>query len=178
MKALDKSVETLGLWIVTSRLHSLNLQTRVASEYVWRNYFLWLLVILGNYPSDAQTIPTPRDDNWFILFSVFFIYLFIFYVATVLDVVDASPQSTIRSWTCSDVKTWLKNVGLRDRWIVLCFFILIPIPKALRDVEHCYSPLGNEMEWHTPSYYVSFRKLPPELFPLGSLELETRLRFR
>ncbi|XP_058953289.2 myosin-7 [Pocillopora verrucosa] len=35
--------------------------------------------------------------------------------ATVLDVVDASPQSTIRSWTCSDVKTWLKNVGLRDR---------------------------------------------------------------
>ena len=58
------------------------------------------------------------------------------------------------------------------------FFILIPIPKALRDVEHCYSPLGNEMEWHTPSYYVSFRKLPPELFPLGSLELGTRLRFR
>ena len=75
MKALDKSVETLGLWIVTSRLHSLNLQTRVASDYVWRNYFLWLLVIFGNYPSDAQTIPTPRD-NWFTLFSVLFVYLF------------------------------------------------------------------------------------------------------
>ena len=34
MKALDRSVETLGLWI---RLHSLNLQTSVASNYVWRS---------------------------------------------------------------------------------------------------------------------------------------------
>ena len=34
MKALDKSVEMLGLLIVTSRLHSLNLQTRVASDDV------------------------------------------------------------------------------------------------------------------------------------------------
>ena len=29
-KPLDRSVETLGLWIITSRLRSLNLQTRVA----------------------------------------------------------------------------------------------------------------------------------------------------
>ena len=35
MKALDRSVETSCLWIVTSRLHSLNLYTRVASNHVW-----------------------------------------------------------------------------------------------------------------------------------------------
>ncbi|PFX17112.1 uncharacterized protein LOC111341315 [Stylophora pistillata] len=35
--------------------------------------------------------------------------------ATVMDVVDASPQSTIRSWTSSDVKAWLMDVGLKDR---------------------------------------------------------------
>ncbi|RMX38048.1 hypothetical protein pdam_00020148 [Pocillopora damicornis] len=36
--------------------------------------------------------------------------------ATVMDVVDVSPQSTIRSWTCNDVKTWPKNVELKDRF--------------------------------------------------------------
>ena len=35
MKALDRSVETLGLWIVTSSVTFINLQTRVASNYVW-----------------------------------------------------------------------------------------------------------------------------------------------
>ncbi|KAL9979634.1 hypothetical protein ACROYT_G017319 [Oculina patagonica] len=35
--------------------------------------------------------------------------------AEVVDVVDASPQSSIRSWTRSDVKTWLKDVGLEGR---------------------------------------------------------------
>ena len=30
MRVLDKSVETLGLWIVSPRLHSLNRETRVA----------------------------------------------------------------------------------------------------------------------------------------------------
>ena len=34
IKALDRSVETLGLWIVTSRLYSLNLETREASNHV------------------------------------------------------------------------------------------------------------------------------------------------
>ena len=33
MKALDRSVETLGLWIVTSSVHSLNLLTRVTSNH-------------------------------------------------------------------------------------------------------------------------------------------------
>ena len=32
MKALDRSFKKLGLWIVTSRLHSFNLWTRVASN--------------------------------------------------------------------------------------------------------------------------------------------------
>jgi len=35
--------------------------------------------------------------------------------AAVENVVDASPQSSIRSWTHSDVKSWLKEVGLEDR---------------------------------------------------------------
>ena len=34
VKALDRSVGTLGLWNVTSWLHFLNLQTRVASNHV------------------------------------------------------------------------------------------------------------------------------------------------
>ena len=34
-----------------------------------------------------------------------------------MNVVDASPQSSIRSWTHSDVKGWLKDVGLEDRWV-------------------------------------------------------------
>ena len=34
-----------------------------------------------------------------------------------MSVVDASPQSSIRSWTHSDVKSWLKDVGLEDRWV-------------------------------------------------------------
>ncbi|KAL9979635.1 hypothetical protein ACROYT_G017320 [Oculina patagonica] len=35
--------------------------------------------------------------------------------AEVVDVVDASPQSSIRSWTRSDIKSWLKDVGLEGR---------------------------------------------------------------
>ena len=72
------------------------------------DYSLYLEII-RQMPRQFQPLETTTD-----LLSFLF-YLFIFYVATVLDVVDASPQSTIRSWTCSDVKTWLKNVGLRDR---------------------------------------------------------------
>ena len=75
------------------------------------DYSLYL-VIIRQMPRQFQLLETT--DLLSFLFYLF-IYLFNFYVATVLDVVDASPQSTIRSWTCSDVKTWLKNVGLRDR---------------------------------------------------------------
>ncbi|KAJ7380759.1 hypothetical protein OS493_007137 [Desmophyllum pertusum] len=35
--------------------------------------------------------------------------------AVVVDDVNASPQSSIRSWTWSDVTSWLKDVGLEDR---------------------------------------------------------------
>ena len=35
--------------------------------------------------------------------------------AAVENVVDASPQSSIRSWTKNDVKSWLEEVGLGDR---------------------------------------------------------------
>ena len=38
MKTLDRSFETLGLWIVTSPLHSLNLKTRVASNHVKQRF--------------------------------------------------------------------------------------------------------------------------------------------
>ena len=37
-----------------------------------KSAILWLLVIFGNYPSDVQTIPTPQDENWLTLFSIFF----------------------------------------------------------------------------------------------------------
>ena len=76
------------------------------------DYSLYL-VIIRQMPRQFQLLETTTDLLSFLFYL--FIYLFIFYVATVLDVVDASPQSTIRSWTCSDVKTWLKNVGLKDR---------------------------------------------------------------
>ena len=31
------------------------------------------------------------------------------------DVVDASPEFSIRSWSRNDVKSWIKDVGLEDR---------------------------------------------------------------
>ena len=65
-------------------------------------------------------------------------YLFFFYEATVMGIVDASPQSTNRSWTCSDVKTWPKN----ERQVSSTVYIILnPIPKALSDVKYCHSPL-------------------------------------
>jgi len=35
--------------------------------------------------------------------------------AVLEDVVDASPQSSIRSWTLGDVKSWINDVGLEER---------------------------------------------------------------
>jgi len=35
--------------------------------------------------------------------------------AVMEDVVDAPPQPSIRSWTCSDAKSWIKDVGLEER---------------------------------------------------------------
>ena len=74
------------------------------------DYSLYLIII-RQMPRQFQLLETMTD----LLSFLFYLFIFFFYVATVLDVVDASPQSTIRSWTCSDVKTWLKNVGLKDR---------------------------------------------------------------
>ena len=33
----------------------------------------------------------------------------------IADSVDASPQTSIKSWTCGDVKKWLNEVGLENR---------------------------------------------------------------
>ena len=137
-----------------------------------KSAILWLLAIFGNHPSDVQTIPTPQDENWLTLFSIFF-----FHVATVMDIVDASPQSTSRSWTCSDVKTWPKN-GRQVSSTVYIF--LNPISKALSDAKYCHSPLGkwNALADHNslpPGLTSGFNKLHPRLSPLGSLELGTRL---
>ena len=33
----------------------------------------------------------------------------------IADSVDASPQTSIKSWTCGDVKKWLNDVGLENR---------------------------------------------------------------
>ena len=104
-------------------------------------------------------------------------YLFFFYEATVMGIVDASPQSTNRSWTCSDVKTWPKN----ERQVSSTVYIILnPIPKALSDVKYCHSPLRkwNGLADHNslhPGLTSGFNKLLPRLSPLGSLELGTRL---
>ena len=33
----------------------------------------------------------------------------------IADSVDASPQTSIKSWICGDVKKWLNDVGLENR---------------------------------------------------------------
>ena len=37
-----------------------------------------------------------------------------------MDVADALPKSSIRPWIRSDVKRWLKDVGLGDRSVLKC----------------------------------------------------------
>ena len=79
MKALDKSVETLGLWIVTSRLHSLNLQTRVASDYVWGTTFYdysLYLVIIRQMPRQFQLLETTTD----LLSFLFYLFIYLFFM--------------------------------------------------------------------------------------------------
>lgn len=34
------------------------------------------------------------------------------------DIVDASSHTSIKSWTHDDVRKWLKEVGLEDRWVL------------------------------------------------------------
>ena len=38
-----------------------------------------------------------------------------FMTVAIADSVDASPQTSIKSWTCGDVKKWLNEVGLENR---------------------------------------------------------------
>ena len=91
------------------------------------------LVIIPQMSRQFQLLKMKTDLLYFLFINFFF------HVATVMDIVDASPQSTIRSWTCSDVKTWPKN----ERQVSSTVYIILnPIPKALSDVKYCHSPLG------------------------------------
>ena len=66
-----------------------------------------------------------------------------------MDVVYASPQSTIRSRTCNDVKTWPKDVELKDRLVVQCFLFLSRFPRRKVMLSIATLPWENEMGWHT-----------------------------
>lgn len=57
--------------------------------------------------------------------------------AATVDLVDASPQTSIRSWKNSDVLNWLKEVGLQGR---LVFFL---------DLFFIFSDLGRVWENYT-----------------------------
>ena len=92
--------------------------------------YLLSLVIIPQMSRQFQLLKMKTDLLYF---------LFFFYEATVMGIVDASPQSTNRSWTCSDVKTWLKNERQVNSTV---YIILNPIPKALSDAKYCHSPLG------------------------------------
>ena len=92
--------------------------------------YLLSLVIIPQMSRQFQLLKMKTDLLYF---------LFFFYEATVMGIVDVSPQSTNRSWTCSDVKTWPKN----ERQVSSTVYIILnPIPKALSDVKYCHSPLG------------------------------------
>ena len=94
--------------------------------------YLLSLVIIPQMSRQFQLLKMKTD-------LLYFLFFFFFHVATVMDIVDASPQSTIRSWTCSDVKTWPKN----ERQVSSTVYIILnPIPKALSDLKYCHSPLG------------------------------------
>ena len=93
--------------------------------------YLLSLVIIPQMSRQFQLLKMKTDLLYFLFFF--------FHVATVMDIVDASPQSTSRSWTCSDVKTWPKN----ERQVSSTVYIILnPISKALSDVKYCHSPLG------------------------------------
>ena len=85
-----------------------------------------------------------------------------------MDIVDASPQSTNRSWTCSDVKTWPKN----ERQVSSTVYIILnPIPKALSDLSIATLPWENEMVWQTTTACTQvLRQVSTSSFP-GSLLL-------
>ena len=55
----------------------------------------------------------------------------------------------IRSWTCSDVKTWRKNIGLKDSLVVQYFLFLSRFPKRKVTLSIATLPLEiwNEMKY-------------------------------
>ena len=55
----------------------------------------------------------------------------------------------IRSWTCSDVKTWPKNVGLKDGLVVQYFLFLSRFPKRKVTLSIATLPweIWNEMKY-------------------------------
>lgn len=63
--------------------------------------------------------------------------LIVQFTAATVDLVDASPQTSIRSWKNSDVLNWLKEVGLQGR---LVFFL---------DLVFIFSDLGRVWENYT-----------------------------
>lgn len=61
------------------------------------------------------------------------------------DVVDASPQSSIRSWTHSDVKAWLQSVGLENRLD----------PKALQRIDGRRLLRLQDLRKESPEFFYS-----------------------
>ena len=105
------------------------------------NYFFRLNLRFYDYSLSLVIIPQMFRQFQLLKMKTDLLYFlfFFFHVATVMDIVDASPQSTIRSLTCSDVKTWPKN----ERQVSSTVYIILnPIPKALSDAKYCHSPLG------------------------------------
>ena len=84
----------------------------------------------------------------------------------------------IRSWTCSDVKTWRKNIGLKDSLVVQYFLFLSRFPKrkVMLSIATLPREIWNEMAYHNslPLGITSdFNNLLPRLFSLNSSELGT-----
>ena len=55
----------------------------------------------------------------------------------------------IRSWTWSDVKTWRKNIGLKDSLVVQYFLFLSRFPKrkVMLSIATLPREIWNEMKW-------------------------------
>ena len=82
----------------------------------------------------------------------------------------------IRSWTWSDVKTWRKNIGLKDSLVVQYFLFLSRFPKrkVMLSIATLPREIWNEMAYHNslPLGVTSdFNNLLPRLFSLNSSEL-------
>ena len=84
----------------------------------------------------------------------------------------------IRSWTWSVVKTWRKNIGLKDSLVVQYFLFLSRFPKrkVMLSIAILPTEIWNEMAYHNslPLGVTSdFKNLLPRLFSLNSSELGT-----